>query len=343
MQSISFGQSFTAQGPSSRSKSPQPQFGASVDPEIAMYLGLGVLTAIFGVLELVMKARIESRNERRGKEEVFRILSSKDLRAADFDQVVGHEPVKKKFRAWARRIQEDGGRTQKYMLLTGPPGTGKSLIVRAFAASISKDTRLIEVKCDTLIKDPLGVVRLEEMLRKLQKKKKPIVLFMDELSSVGNRRTGHADQINQLLRIMDGISGFKGKVAIVGTTNHPEVLDDAFRNRFQQILPVDAPDEGDRVQMLDFYLKRFNLIADESVDLAEVARQMDGMTGRKIEHTIEILQETLEDNRQESLLDVPEKERRRTLAEPLTFNVQQMLEAMQDATDWVKSNFELTA
>lgn len=320
--------------------------------EFMLTLGIPVLAiGVGGAIELTkvnQTRKKEKKAERRAQSGVLKILNAKDLRSADFDSIVGHEAVKKKFRAWARRIQEDGG-SQKYMLLSGPPGTGKSLMARAFAASISKDTRLVEVKCEALMKDPQGLVILEEKLKKLQKKNKPIVLFMDELSSVGNRKTGNTQQINHLLRIMDGISGFKGKVAIVGTTNHPEMLDSAFRNRFQQILPVDAPSTEDRVKLLESYLKRFNLVADESVDLTKVAEKAEGLTGRKIEHAIEILQESLEDDRIEALLDVPKKDHARIKAEPMTFNQQQILQAINDATDWVqsdyskKSDFELIA
>jgi AAA+ superfamily predicted ATPase len=304
---------------------------------------LAVLASVIFPLEkMVRERKVKKKEEQAAKDEVFKVLKAKDLRTTIFDDVVGHERVKSKFLAWARRIRQADESSQKYLLLTGPPGTGKSMMVRAFASAISDDTTLVNVNCETLIKNPESILLLEKELQSLQKKQKPIVLLMDELSSVGNRQTGDADKINHLLRIMDGVTGLKGKVAIVGTTNYPEQLDDAFRNRFQQILPVPAPTQEERAQILASYLKRFNLTPDETVDLNQAAQHTEGMTGRKLEHAMEVLKEQLEEDRETLLMNTSKAEHEEILDKPLIFSEDQLFQAIRDTQDWVKDKIDVT-
>ncbi|MGH2481277.1 MAG: AAA family ATPase, partial [Ktedonobacteraceae bacterium] len=277
---------------------------------------------------------IDRKKTKRLQDQVFKLLTPKDLSLASFDDVVGHERIKKKLKGWARRLEQGEENTQHSILLTGEPGTGKSMLTRAFAARISKDTSLLNVNCEALLEKPETIVLLEKELKKLQKKNKPLVLLMDEIGTVGDRtKTTEAAQYSLIVRILKIMDGLGGKVAIVGTANNPERMDRAMRNRFPEVLPVPPPTLDERIQQLRIYLGKAKLLPDDSVNVDQAALQMDGLTGRRIEYVTQVLRNSLLDD--QGNLDEKGTHKKHPAKElqPMRFNQQQLLEAIEDTQD----------
>ena len=148
-------------------------------------------------------------------------------------------------------------RPPRGVLLHGPPGTGKTMLVRAIAAE-SKAT-LISLHAAALENKWWGESPkiLNAAFRMARTKLSPCIIFFDEIDGLGRSRTD-SDQSCvyslkcELLRNMDSLETKtgEGKVIVIACTNCPDSLDPALRRRFEKTLYVDKPDEKARFDIL---------------------------------------------------------------------------------------------
>jgi transitional endoplasmic reticulum ATPase len=179
-------------------------------------------------------------------------------------------------------------RPPKGILLTGLPGCGKTLLVKALAAE--SEVNFISVKGPELMSKYVGESErgIREIFRKA-KQAAPTILFFDEIDSVVPRRgAGGGDSlvaervISQFLTELDGIEELKG-VLVVAATNRPDLVDAALLRpgRFDLILELPLPDEKSR-QMIFHVHTRGKPVAKD-VDLNRLAKEAEGFTGADME------------------------------------------------------------
>lgn len=174
----------------------------------------------------------------------------------------------------------------KGILLHGPPGTGKTMIAKAVAAT--SEANFISIKGPELISKWVGESErgIREVFRKARQAA-PCVVFFDELDAIAPRRGSEGDArvtervISQMLTEMDGLEDLKG-VVVVGATNRPDIIDSALlrTGRFDRILHVSVPDKQARKQIFQVHTKRKPLGSD--VNLDRLVEMTDGMTGADI-------------------------------------------------------------
>ena len=119
----------------------------------------------------------------------------------------------------------------------------------------------------------------------------PCVIFIDEIDTVGAKRTNSAahpyanQTINQLLAEMDGFQKNEG-IIVLAATNRPEHLDKALvrPGRFDVKVVVDPPDYKARIDILGFYLSK--IITGKDIDVSAIARKTTGFTGAALENLI---------------------------------------------------------
>ncbi|XP_077280729.1 ATP-dependent zinc metalloprotease YME1L [Temnothorax americanus] len=182
-----------------------------------------------------------------------------------------------------------GGKLPKGVLLVGPPGTGKTLLARAVAGEAGVPFfHVAGPEFDEVLVGQ-GARRVRELFR-AAKEKAPCVVFIDEIDSVGAKRTNsvlhpYANQtINQLLSEMDGFRQNEG-VIVLGATNRRKDLDKALMRpgRFDVEIYVNKPDYLGRKEILDLYLSK---ILTHEVDTAYLARCTTGFTGADLENMV---------------------------------------------------------
>jgi len=174
----------------------------------------------------------------------------------------------------------------KGILLTGPPGGGKTLLAKAVATETG--VSFISVKGAALLSKYVGESEraVREMFHKARQAA-PCIMFFDEIDGLVPRRGSGADShvtervISQFLTEMDGIEELKG-VLVLAATNRPDLLDPALLRpgRFEALVTIPPPNEEDRAEIFAVHL-RDKPLADE-VDTRSLAARTEGLNGADI-------------------------------------------------------------
>lgn len=226
-----------------------------------------------------------------------RIAEMKALSKTTFDMVGGLKDVKADIREsmivplLRRDVAEQFGlEPPKGLLLFGPPGCGKTLLMKALASELHVE--MISVKCSDLMSKWYGESenRVAELF-KTAKERKPCILFLDEVDAIAKRRDMYsADDVSpRLLSIilaeMDGLDKASG-VIVVGTTNKPEMVDPALMRpgRFDKIIYVPPPDFEERIDVLKVHLMGKPTAPD--IDLTEIAKRTERFSGADLANLV---------------------------------------------------------
>ncbi len=189
------------------------------------------------------------------------------------------------------KFKQVGARVPRGVLLSGQPGTGKTLLARAIAGEAKVPFFAASGSDFSGIIVGLGVAKIKEMFE-MAKRHAPCILFIDEIDAIGQRRSTHSynDQdreqtLNQLLIEMDGFVNDTG-VIVIGATNRADMLDAALLRpgRFDRQIYIELPDMAGRREILDLYAKRVKI--DDTVNLQDVARGTTGFSGADLENLL---------------------------------------------------------
>ncbi|HTS01709.1 MAG TPA: AAA family ATPase, partial [Thermoanaerobaculia bacterium] len=164
----------------------------------------------------------------------------------------------------------------KGVLLTGSPGTGKTLIARAVANEVR--AHFIHVNGPEVIHKFYG--ESEAKLRQVfdeARRNAPSIVFLDEIDAIAPKRAqviGDVEKrvVAQLLALMDGLVE-RGQVVVIGATNLPDLVDPALRRpgRFDREITIGVPDRAGRRHILGIHSRRMPRAADVNLDaLAEI-------------------------------------------------------------------------
>jgi cell division protease FtsH len=191
------------------------------------------------------------------------------------------------------RYRRLGAAIPKGVLLSGMPGTGKTLLARAVAGEA--DVPFFSLSASEFVEMVVGVgaSRVRDLFNQA-KEAAPAIIFIDELDAIGRQRGGsgsiggHDEReqtLNQILTEMDGFTGSEG-VIVLAATNRPETLDAALLRpgRFDRRLTISSPDRDGRKKILEVHTRSVPL-ADE-VDLATVASNTPGMVGADLRNLV---------------------------------------------------------
>ncbi len=161
----------------------------------------------------------------------------------------------------AESFKRLGIKPARGIMLYGPPGCGKTYIVKAVANEAG--VNFIAVKGPEIMSKWVG--ESEENIRKIFRKAKqvsPAIIFFDEMDAIAPRRgleagTRVSEQIvSQILTEMSGIEDIEG-VAVISATNRPDIIDPALLRpgRFDKLIYVPAPDLGTRKKIFEIHTR----------------------------------------------------------------------------------------
>lgn len=190
-----------------------------------------------------------------------------------------------------KKFRDVGARVPRGILLSGEPGTGKTLLARAIAGEANVPFFAASGSDFSGIIVGLGVAKIKEIFD-MAKRNAPCILFIDEIDAIGQRRSTHSynDQdreqtLNQLLIEMDGFANDTG-IIVIGATNRADMLDPALLRpgRFDRQVYIELPDLSGRREILDLYAKKVKVSSD--VNLQDLARGTTGFSGADLENLL---------------------------------------------------------
>ena len=218
-----------------------------------------------------------------------------DLRLLDYDpnlrmdDIILDEKVKmsleKNIAGFIRAmpaLERAGHRTSRGIMMAGVPGTGKTLYCKILLNMVDLTTIYV-----TRARMSRGLT-LKHIYR-LARKLSPSLVLIEDIDTVGgmDRRAIEDDgSLGSLLEILEGIEP-NTKVITVVTTNYPQHLDEALRNRPGRIdvfITIEVPNREQRRQMLKGMTSNVKLAAD--IDWGELVKLTDGMTGAYLREVV---------------------------------------------------------
>ncbi|MFW9855922.1 MAG: proteasome-activating nucleotidase [Candidatus Thorarchaeota archaeon] len=170
----------------------------------------------------------------------------------------------------------------KGVLLHGPPGSGKTLMVKAVAHETK--AQFIRVIGSELVQKYIGEgARLVREVFSFARENSPSILFIDELDAIGSKRldiatSGDREVQRTLMQLLSELDGFspRGDVKIIGATNRVDILDPALLRpgRFDRHIEVPLPNLEERLEIFKIHSRfmnvsksvRYDFLANETAD-----------------------------------------------------------------------------
>jgi cell division protease FtsH len=191
------------------------------------------------------------------------------------------------------RYRRLGGKIPRGVLLSGAPGTGKTLLARAVAGEAG--VPFFSLSASEFVEAVVGIgaSRVRDLFKKA-KEASPAIVFIDELDAIGRARSGvgigagseeREQTLNQILTEMDGFTPATDLI-VIAATNRPDVLDKALLRpgRFDRRIGVSPPDKAGRTLILEVHTRKMPLGLD--VDLGDLAARTPGMAGADLANLV---------------------------------------------------------
>ncbi len=270
------------------------------EPKLGITFGDIITFLFFGASLVLVYVMLKNMQSSGGKildfgQSKARLLMGKRT-GVTFEDVAGIEEAKEElaeivdFLKHPKKYMNLGARIPRGVLLTGEPGTGKTLLAKAIAGEAgvpffhTSGSEFEEMLVGA------GASRVRDLFNKARRAS-PCIIFIDEIDAVAKKRgtvlhSGAGEQtLNQILVEMDGLEE-RENVIVLAATNRPDVLDPAILRpgRFDRSVYVPMPDYKERKAILEVHSK--NKKFEEDIDLDGVAKKTIGYSGADLENLL---------------------------------------------------------
>lgn len=217
-----------------------------------------------------------------------------------FASVAGNEEAKAELMDIVDYLQDPtkfkdiGANVPKGVLLTGPSGTGKTLLARALAGEANCSFIAVSGSSFDEMYVGVGASRIRELFAAARAVNGPCIIFIDEIDALIPSRTNmgggsaefKAQTINEFLNQVDGFAAHKHPIIIIGATNRIETLDEAALRpgRFDRIVEVGLPNVDDREKILQLHIQ--GVKHSSLIRLRSIAERTEGFAGAHLAYII---------------------------------------------------------
>lgn len=226
------------------------------------------------------KKRADQQNSDRQEKQESEMKSA--ITPTKWDEIVGLQEVKELLKNGA--AQPGIKKRFRCVLMVGAPGTGKTMLASAMACS----TTFFHVACSTFTQNKNGYAPKEivELLFEMADREAPSTILLDEIDLMfpkTGEESVYASVTQAFLLQMnkeDPERATKKPVTVLGISNSPWNMNEAFIRRFQKRIYVPLPNAQDRLTLIKKNLTGLNLDAD--VDLVKIAKKLETYSGDDI-------------------------------------------------------------
>jgi hypothetical protein len=274
-------------------------FIKSIDPSLSLEF-VNLLTGlrlmdIVNCLALLRASGLESEEEKRELISKFKLslvkrrglLESVDTNGVEVGGLRKLKEFCKRLKVSLTQEAKDFGVIPpKRILLVGPPGTGKSLSVKAIAKELGLPCLRLDISSLMSYRYGETVIRTKEAF-KIADASAPTVLWLDEIEKMlaagqGAGDRGHEETLRMMSVVLTYLEEQRDKdVILIGTSNDPTSLRPEMLSRFSSVFFVDLPSQKEREEIIAIHLKRLGHLS-KSVNLSEVAKATKDFSGREI-------------------------------------------------------------
>lgn len=207
-------------------------------------------------------------------------------------EIPGIGRVRKRLQSLRHKMAGDGSKVG--VILHGPPGTGKTMLARAFARDTARHFVLGSfAEWQSSGEGHLGTT-LAAMRASFEEAKnnQPALLFVDEIDSLGSRDQKQTDYmkivVNAFLELLQGFNG-RGDVVVVSATNHLAKLDPAIvrSGRLGDHVRIDLPNRSEMVEIVAWYACSHRLLGISDTDIGRLADLFLGSSPADVEAVFE--------------------------------------------------------
>lgn len=180
-------------------------------------------------------------------------------------------------------LLKNGIKPSNRILLTGYPGTGKTMLAKYLASALNKNLVIMDISSS--ISSLLG--KTGSNIKKILNyaKSNSAVLLLDEFDALAKRRDDHTD-LGELKRVVNVLlmemEEWPISSLLIATSNHPELLDRAVWRRFDLTFKIDLPNEFQRIQLLNDQLSDYIQEIEDQPFLNKIALILEGISAADI-------------------------------------------------------------
>jgi SpoVK/Ycf46/Vps4 family AAA+-type ATPase len=174
------------------------------------------------------------------------------------------------------KLNSHGLNPRRKLLLTGPPGCGKTMTASVLAGELG--IPLFTVRLDGLITKYMGetAAKLKLIFDSLEQARG--VYLFDEFDSIGSQRA-FLNDVGEIHRVLNSFLVFiekdKSQSLIIAATNHPQSLDHALFRRFDDVVEYRHPDQK---QLNSMFKNRLSVVDSKNIDFVKIVEASQGLS-----------------------------------------------------------------